>query len=178
MRIKSTQSQLCMLHHGKTDISHPLLPTNFLLFRKVKTALKGKWFQDAEGMKENETTKLNVVPSMQILEICKKSVTDNGRLLWQKVEKFYQSIKFQNVKITKHLLLFDASLYLQSPRTSLSDHVYLHATTVSLQQFNIRTVTTVSLQPHSSKIWQQCYNLMLKLGLAMAHERVRVGQDP
>jgi len=56
---------------------------------------------------------------------------------------------------TKSLLVFDAFLFLQSPIISLSDHVYLCATNVSIQQFNINmvcTVTAVSLQLHSSKI--------------------------
>jgi hypothetical protein len=49
----------------------------------------------------------------------------------------------QNIKITESLLLFYAYLFLQNPRTALSDRVRLCANTVSLQQFDIRYVLSL-----------------------------------
>jgi hypothetical protein len=49
------------------EISHPsyspdLAPAEFFLFPTVKTALKGKRFQDVEDIKKNVTAELNAVP--------------------------------------------------------------------------------------------------------------------
>jgi hypothetical protein len=55
--------------HNAVEISHPPTPYSpdpakriFILFPTVKTALKGKKFQDAEDIKKNVTAELNAVP--------------------------------------------------------------------------------------------------------------------
>jgi hypothetical protein len=52
---------------GVLEISHPpyipdLAPEDFFLFPTVKTALKGKTFQDVEDIKKDVTAELNAVP--------------------------------------------------------------------------------------------------------------------
>jgi hypothetical protein len=56
-----------LVKHGVVEISHPpdssdLAPADFFLFPTVKTAPKGKRFQDVENIKENVTAELNAVP--------------------------------------------------------------------------------------------------------------------
>jgi histone-lysine N-methyltransferase SETMAR len=53
--------------HGVVEISHPpcspdLAPEYFFLFPTVKTALKGKRFQNVEDIKKNVTAELNALP--------------------------------------------------------------------------------------------------------------------
>jgi hypothetical protein len=53
--------------HGVVEISHPpcspdLAPADFFLCPTVKSALKGKRFQDVEDIKKNVTAGLNAVP--------------------------------------------------------------------------------------------------------------------
>jgi hypothetical protein len=56
--------KIFLAKHGVVEISHPpyspdLAPVDFFLFPTVKTALKGKRFQDVESIKKNVTAELN-----------------------------------------------------------------------------------------------------------------------
>jgi histone-lysine N-methyltransferase SETMAR len=55
-----------LANHGVVEISHPpyssdLAPEDLFFFPTVKTALKGKRFQDVEDIKKNVTAELNAV---------------------------------------------------------------------------------------------------------------------
>jgi hypothetical protein len=59
--------KIFLANHGVVEISHPsyspdLEPLDFFLLPTVKTALKGKRFQDVEDIKKNEKAELNAVP--------------------------------------------------------------------------------------------------------------------
>jgi histone-lysine N-methyltransferase SETMAR len=59
--------KIFLAKHGVVEISHPpysldLVPSDFFLFPAVKTALKGKRFQDVENIKKNVTAELSAVP--------------------------------------------------------------------------------------------------------------------
>jgi histone-lysine N-methyltransferase SETMAR len=63
--------------HGVVEISHPpyspdLAAADFFLFPMVKTALKGKGFQDVEDIKKNMMAKLNAVPLEAFADCFKK----------------------------------------------------------------------------------------------------------
>jgi histone-lysine N-methyltransferase SETMAR len=58
--------KIFLAKHGVVEISHPpyspdLAPADLFLFPTVKTALKGKRFQEVEDIKKNVTAELNAV---------------------------------------------------------------------------------------------------------------------
>ena len=57
-----------LLSNCGVGISHPpyssdFAPADFSIFLKVKTAVKGRWFQDTEDIKKKVTAELNAVPT-------------------------------------------------------------------------------------------------------------------
>jgi hypothetical protein len=72
--------------HGVVEIIHPyhspdVTASDFFLFPKVKTALKGKRFIDVEDIKKNVMAELNTVPLeafdncfQELLKQCKKCI--------------------------------------------------------------------------------------------------------
>lgn len=74
------------MKHGVVEINHPPYSpdsiSTFFLFRKVKTVLKGKRFQDAEDIKKNVTAELKAVYSDAFADWfqkrCNKYINANG----------------------------------------------------------------------------------------------------
>jgi hypothetical protein len=85
--------KIFLAKHGVVEIRHPpyspdLTPADLFLFPTVKTALKGKRFQDVEDIKKNVTAELNAVLLgafagcfQKPFERCEKMYSSRRRLL-------------------------------------------------------------------------------------------------
>jgi histone-lysine N-methyltransferase SETMAR len=82
--------KIFLAKYGAVRISHPpyspdLSPAKFSLFPTVKTALKGKRFEDVEDIKKNVTAEMNAIPLGAISDCfqklfvrCNKSIQVGG----------------------------------------------------------------------------------------------------
>jgi hypothetical protein len=83
-------------------ISHPpylpdLMPVDFFIFPNIETTLKGKLFQDIEGIKKNFNAELSAVPLnafndyfVQLLKRCKKCVAVKGEFVFDHQISLYK----------------------------------------------------------------------------------------
>jgi hypothetical protein len=101
----------CILHHGNapahkmlsakpflaqksiTEKEHPpyipyLVPNDFFLFPKIKSALNGRRFQESEGVQKDVTTALKAVPHQELQKCFKQWQHRGAKCVAAQVEYF------------------------------------------------------------------------------------------